>query len=73
MVEKQTEPIDWVNSLVTVQKPNKKIRICINLQDINKTIKREHYHLQTVEEVVAEIPNAKFFLVLDTNHSGKYN
>ena len=73
MVEKQTEPIDWVNSLVSVQKPNKKTRICINPQDINKATKRELYHLQTVEEDVAEIPNEKFVSILDTNHSGKYN
>ncbi len=51
-----------------VQKPNKKLRICIDPQDLNKAIKREHYPLRTVEEVVAEMPNAKFFSVLDANH-----
>ena len=68
VVEKQTEPTDWVNSMVTVQRPNKKLRICIDPQDLNKAIKREHYPLRTVEEVVAEMPNAKVFSVLDANH-----
>lgn len=38
-----------------------------NLQDPNKATMREHYPLQTVE-VLAEMPNAKFFSVLDANH-----
>lgn len=68
VIEKQTEPTDWVNSMVTVKKANKRIRICIDPQDLNKAIKREHYPLRTVEEVVAEMPNAKVFSVLDANH-----
>ncbi|KAK7878469.1 hypothetical protein WMY93_034308 [Mugilogobius chulae] len=68
VIAKQTEPTDWVNSMVTVQRPNKKLRICIDPQDLNKAIKREHYPLRTVEEVVAEMPNAKIFSVLDANH-----
>lgn len=68
VVEKQTEPTDWVNSMVIVQRPGKKLRICIDPQDLNKAIKREHYPLRTVEEVVAEMPNAQIFSVLDANH-----
>ena len=33
----QTEPTDWVNSMVAVVKPNK-IRICIDPRDLNKAI-----------------------------------
>ncbi|KAK0154442.1 Retrovirus-related Pol polyprotein from transposon 412 [Merluccius polli] len=53
--------------MVTVVKPNK-LRICIDPQDLNKAIRREHYPLRTVEEIVAEMPNAKVFSVLDANH-----
>ena len=69
VITKQTEPTDWVNSMVTVTKPNK-VRICIDPQDLNTAIKREHHPLRTItiEEVVAEMPNAKFFSVLDANH-----
>lgn len=35
---------------------------------MNKAIKREHFPLKTVEEVVSEMPNAKVFSVLDANH-----
>ncbi|KAI4884219.1 hypothetical protein NFI96_005617 [Prochilodus magdalenae] len=67
VIAKQTEPTDWVNSMVTVDKLNK-LRICIDPQDLNKAIRREHYPLRTVEEIVAEMPNAKVFSVLDANH-----
>lgn len=63
MITKQTEPTDWVNSMATVTKHNT-IRICIDPQDLNTAIKREHHPLRTIEEVA----NAKFFSVLDANH-----
>ena len=53
--------------MVTVIKPKGKLRICIDPRDINKAVKREHYPwpTKTVEEVVARMPNAKIFSVLD--------
>ncbi|VDI40084.1 Hypothetical predicted protein [Mytilus galloprovincialis] len=54
-----------VNSMVTVIKPNGKIRICIDPRDLNKAILREHYPLKTVEEVISQMPNAKVFSKLD--------
>lgn len=67
VINKQTEPTDWVNSMVTVTKPNE-IRICIDPQDLNTAIKREHHPLRTIEEVAAKMPNAKLFSALDANH-----
>ena len=64
VVVKQTEPTNWVNSMVTVIKPEK-IRVCIDPRDLNQAIKREHYPMKTMEEVVAEMPEAKLFSVLD--------
>ena len=46
VVVKQEEPTDWVNSMVTVIKPNSKIRICIDPRDLNKAILRELYPLK---------------------------
>ena len=63
-IKKVDEPTDWVNSMVTVVK-NEKIRICIDPKDLNKAIRREHYPIPTVEEVLASMPDAKVFSVLD--------
>ena len=62
---KVTEPTDWVNSMVTVVK-GEKVRICLDPKDLNHAIRREHYRIPTVEEVVADMPEgAKVFSVLD--------
>ena len=53
IIQKVTEPTDWVSSLVIVKKPNSnKLRICIDPTDLNKAIKRPRFHLPTIEEVL---------------------
>ena len=54
-----------MSSLVVVEKPNGKVRLCLDPRDLNKAIQREHYPMQTVEEVVTELSGAKVFSVLD--------
>ena len=51
---------------MTIVKPIK-IRIYLDPRGLNKAIKREHYPLKTMEEVVAEMPKAKLFSVVDAN------
>lgn len=46
-------------------KKNGKIRIGLDPSDINKTLKRHHYPLKTVEEIAAKVLGSKFFTVLD--------
>ncbi|XP_061170579.1 uncharacterized protein K02A2.6-like [Saccostrea echinata] len=67
VITKQDSPTDWVNSMVTVRKPGK-IRICLDPKDLNPHIKREHYHLVTVEEIIERLPNAKVFSRFDATH-----
>ena len=61
---KVMQPTDWVNSMV-VSSRGEKIRICLDPADLNKAVKREHYPIPTVEEIVAKIPDATVFAVLD--------
>ncbi len=63
-INKVTEPTDWVSSMVTVVK-NGKICLCSDPKDLNKAIRREHYPILTVEEVVSAVPNTKIFFVID--------
>ncbi len=65
VIERVRQPTEWVNSLVTVVKPNGKIRLCIDPKDLNRAIKREQYPMKTIEEVISQMPNAKFFSKLD--------
>ena len=58
------EPTEWVSSMVAAVH-NGKLRICLDPRDFNKSIKREHYPMKTVEVVVSNIPKANLFSVLD--------
>ena len=63
-ITKVKTPTEWVNSMTVVAKGDK-VRICLDPKDLNKQIKREHYPMRTVEQIVSEIPNAKVFSTLD--------
>ena len=56
VIERVYEPTEWVNSMVTIVKPNGKLRICIDPRDLNKAIKREHYPMKTIEELLHGCP-----------------
>ena len=64
VIERVEEPTEWVSSMVVTVRDDK-IRICIDPSDLNKVIKREHHPMRTIEDVIAEIPDAKVFSVLD--------
>lgn len=64
ILEKVTEPSDWISSMVVVKKPDK-LRICLDPQDLNKALRRSHYILPTIEEILPSLSKAKYFSVLD--------
>ena len=67
-IEKVSEPTEWVNSLVVVEKPDKKERLRLDPRDFNKSIIRDHYPMKTVEEVSAKVNNAKVYSALDASN-----
>ena len=67
VIEKQNKPTDWVNSMVTVIKPNGKLRICMDPKDLNRAIKREHHPMKTIEDILPLMSKAKVFTKLDAS------
>ena len=65
IIAKVTEPTPWVSSMVVVREKNGDVRICIDPRDLNKAVKRCHYPMPTMEEIMARLPGAKTFSVLD--------
>jgi hypothetical protein len=65
VIAKVTQPTDWVNSLVVVEKPGGKLRICLDPKDLNMAVKRPHYAMPTLEDALAKIPGARYFSKLD--------
>ena len=65
-----SELTDWVNSIVLNETVNQrgeitKLRVCLDPQDLNKCVKREHYHTKTINEIICQLNGAKFFSIVD--------
>ena len=65
VLQKVDEPTDWVHSLVIVEKKNGTLRLCLDPQDLNKAIKREHYRIPTAQEISSKLAGKKVFSTLD--------
>ena len=59
VMAKVEEPTDWVNQMAVSEKKNKDIRICIDPKYLNEVLKREHFSMPTLEEVLANLDNKK--------------
>ena len=60
-----SQPTDWVSSLVTATKKTGDLRICIDPRPLNKALKREHFQLQTLEDVLPELSKARLISTMD--------
>ena len=70
IIAKVTEPTDWVNSLVVVEKPKTgKLRICLDPKALNEAIRRPHYPMYTLDDVTSKLTNATCFSILDITHA----
>ena len=65
VIEKVMQATDWVSAIVVNKKSNGKIRLCFDPQPLNKALKRYHYPIPTIEEVLPDLANAKVFTKLD--------
>ena len=78
VLEKVTEPTEWVNSFVIVEKvidssnahsPNhvikKSIRLCIDPTDLNEALEREPYYSRSIDELISMFAGAKVFTIVD--------
>ena len=65
IIAKVTEPTEWVNALVCVEKRNGNLRICIDPKALNDCIQRPYYPMCAINDISAKLTGAKFFSVLD--------
>ena len=57
---KEGQPTQRVNSLVYHRKQNGRLRLCLDLKDLNAAIQREHHATPTLEEILPKLqPVAK--------------
>ena len=62
---KVDQPTNWVNNLVVVEKRNGSLRLCLDLKDLNKAIKRKHHKIPSIQEISSELTGEKVFGILD--------
>ena len=67
VIKRAEEPTDWVSCMVATRKKNGDIRVCLDPRGLNRALKRPHHPMKTIEEVISDMPNAKFFTMLDAN------
>ena len=73
-----TEPTEWVNSFVVVEKVidssnahsphhsiKKSIRLCIDPKDLNEALEREPYYSRSIDELISMFAGAKVFTIVD--------
>jgi len=58
--------------MVIVKKPNK-LRICLDPKDLKKAIKRSHYPIPTIDNILPQLSKAKVFSVLDAKDGKNSN
>ena len=55
VLEKEDKPTQWVSSMVETQKPSGKVRVCIDTQLLNQALKRRHYPVPVIEDILPEL------------------
>ena len=67
MTTKISEPTQWCAGMVVVPKKSGKVRICVDLKPLNKSIMRETYPIPKVDDTLAQLTGARVFSKLDAN------
>ena len=67
VISRVSEPTEWCAAMVVVPKGNQKVRICVDLTHLNKSVRRERHPLPAVEQSLAQLAGARVFSTLDAN------
>ena len=67
VISRVDEPTEWCAPMVVTPKSNGKVRVCVDLTQLNRYVKRENHPLPTTETTFAKLAGAKFFSRLDAN------
>ena len=65
IIEKLSGPSSWVSPVVVVPKPLGDIRFCVDMRQAKMAVKRERFPILTIDEVLLDLNQSKFFSKLD--------
>ena len=64
-IKEVREHTEWINSIVPVKKPGGSLRLCLDPKDLNQAIKRNQWYSRTVDDILPELAELKYFSLLD--------
>ena len=59
------EHTEWIDSIVPVMKEDGSLRLCLDPKDLNKAIKRNQWYARTLDDILPELAQSKYFTVKD--------
>lgn len=65
IIEPVNYPTDWINNMQIVEKPDGSLRICLDPRPLNECIKREHFAIPRISDLMAQVCGMNVFSVLD--------
>ena len=65
IIEKVSGPSSWVSQVVVVPKPSGDICLRVDMRQANTAVKRERVPIPTIDEVLQDLNQNKFFSKLD--------
>uniref|UniRef100_A0A0A9W9U6 RNA-directed DNA polymerase n=3 Tax=Lygus hesperus TaxID=30085 RepID=A0A0A9W9U6_LYGHE len=68
VIEKVDKATDWCAPVVIVPKKSGAVRICVDLSELNRNVKRQVHPLPKVDYELGLLSGAKFFTKLDANN-----
>ena len=69
VIQKIEEPTEWCAPMVPVIKKTNKIRLCVDLKQLNQSVQREVHILPTVDDIGHRLKGAIIFSTLDCSSS----
>ena len=62
------EPTYWVDQMAIATKKDGSLRICIDPRHLHLSLKREHYQLPVLDDILPDLAKAKVFSKVDLSH-----
>ena len=61
IIAPQDAPKDWVSNMVVGEKKKGDLRICIDPKPLNEALKRKHFQMPTLDDVLPKLSKARVF------------
>ena len=65
IIETVEGPTPWISPIVVVPKKSGEVRICVDMREVDKAIKREKHFMPSIDDLIADLNGTTHFSTLD--------